>query len=250
MKFIRKILRRHSAAQPAFQRFLELKDSALGQTCFLIGNGPSLTMADLEDIRGTPSFASNKIFLAFPNTSWRPTFYAATDLPCIAEAQERMLPASETQCFFPTYAPRHRKLKAWYFDLLVQSGETPDFKTNLENGVGSGATVSFFHLQLAYHMGFERVCLIGCDCNYQVSDAEADNDGYVQNTASGNYFVEHYHSRGERIAKVNVDGQIACFESAKNAFESDGRSIINATRGGNLNVFPRLSLESILAAVK
>jgi hypothetical protein len=36
-----------------------------GERCFIIGNGPSLAIDDLDRLRSKTTFASNKIYLAF-----------------------------------------------------------------------------------------------------------------------------------------------------------------------------------------
>ena len=49
------------------------KDIGKGKRCFVIGNGPSLKVSDLERIKNEDCFAANRIFKIFPNTTWRPT---------------------------------------------------------------------------------------------------------------------------------------------------------------------------------
>lgn len=247
MKGLRRLLRKADPLpQPAIRILKRLNGSAKGQIGFLIGNGPSLRFEDLDALKRQTTFASNKVYLAFGQTRFRPTFYAATDLPCIPEAQENMLRSTETTCFFPTYAPRHPKLRAHYFDLLPFEEPTPTFYSDLRNGFGSAPTVSFFHMQLAYTMGISTLFLVGCDCNYQTNHEPTDSNEYVIHTDQNNYFIDGYHTQGEKIAKVNVDGQTASFEVAKQAWESDGRRILNATRGGDLEVFSRVDLDEVL----
>ena len=50
-----------------------------GKRCFIIGSGPSLTVSDLDHLKGEYTFASNKIFAVFDKTAWRPTFYVVSD---------------------------------------------------------------------------------------------------------------------------------------------------------------------------
>ncbi|NQU09812.1 hypothetical protein HQ590_03405, partial [bacterium] len=51
-----------------------------GRRCFVLGNGPSLRTADLDRLQTEITFASNKIYLAFDQTAWRPTYYTVVDL--------------------------------------------------------------------------------------------------------------------------------------------------------------------------
>ena len=59
----------------------KFKDIHKGESCFIIGNGPSLKIEDLDAIQklGVPSFAFNRIFCVFDETKWRPTYYISQD---------------------------------------------------------------------------------------------------------------------------------------------------------------------------
>ena len=57
-----------------------LKDIHKGQRCFIVGNGPSLKIEDLDLLKDEITFACNKIFLAFTETEWRPTYYSVLDI--------------------------------------------------------------------------------------------------------------------------------------------------------------------------
>ena len=50
------------------------KDIHKGKRCFIIGNGPSLQMSDLEILYKNKEicFGVNRIFLGFKDTEWRP----------------------------------------------------------------------------------------------------------------------------------------------------------------------------------
>ena len=48
--------------------------------CFIVGNGPSLNIADLESIKNEITFGFNRIYYMFDKTDWRPTFYCSEDI--------------------------------------------------------------------------------------------------------------------------------------------------------------------------
>ena len=50
-----------------------------GQRCFIIGTGPSLSVEDLEKLKGEITFGSNRIFEIYSQTDWRPTYYMNQD---------------------------------------------------------------------------------------------------------------------------------------------------------------------------
>ena len=64
------------------ERLAALKDTHKGESCFIIGNGPSLKAEDLELLKNNNifCFASKRINLIYDKTSWRPDIWAASDL--------------------------------------------------------------------------------------------------------------------------------------------------------------------------
>lgn len=59
---------------------LALKDIHRGERCFIVGNGPSLKVEDLHLLQDEFTLASNRIWLAFDQTAWRPTYYTLCDM--------------------------------------------------------------------------------------------------------------------------------------------------------------------------
>ena len=70
------------------ERLKKLENSYYKETCFIIGNGPSLSVDDLNLIKGKYSFATNRIFNLFDSCSWRPTFYCIQDSLLINEIKD------------------------------------------------------------------------------------------------------------------------------------------------------------------
>lgn len=76
------------------ERLLALLNKHRGRRAFLVGNGPSLRISDLDRLKHEITFASNRIFLAFDQTEWRPTYYTICDAVVAKENKEiiRTLP--------------------------------------------------------------------------------------------------------------------------------------------------------------
>lgn len=72
------------------KRLRMLKDTHLGEMCFIIGNGPSLSADDLEVLHknNVLSFGFNRIFLMFDKTNWRPDFYVSQDEKMLLNCQD------------------------------------------------------------------------------------------------------------------------------------------------------------------
>ena len=73
------MLRHGLRASLNYQKLAALKDKHQGKRAFIIGNGSSLRISDLDRLTGEITFACNKIYLAFDQTQWRPTYYVAGD---------------------------------------------------------------------------------------------------------------------------------------------------------------------------
>lgn len=57
------------------QKLVSYKNKHKGERCFLVTNGPSLTMDDLNKIKNETSIGCNRIFSIFDKTEWRPNMW-------------------------------------------------------------------------------------------------------------------------------------------------------------------------------
>ncbi len=222
------------------------KDQFKGERCFIIGNGPSLKMDDLDKLANEYSFATNKVYYAFNSTVWRPTFYAVQDALVLEQTLDTV----------KSLDVRYKFLRA---DSLSKFEKIPDNtfffrkKTRLYNGkpasfsedpskcVYEGSTVTFLCLQLALYMGFKEIYLLGMDFNYSIYK---DKSGiHFENTAD--YFSSKYKSNGEVYYYARLDYATEAFELADKVAKSHGSRIFNATRGGKLEVFERVEFDTL-----
>lgn len=60
-------------------RLEQLRDKHAGERCFILGNGPSLGRTDLSRLVSEYSFGSNRLYLMFDQTDYRPTYYASVN---------------------------------------------------------------------------------------------------------------------------------------------------------------------------
>ena len=86
----------------SFPKSQNLKTKALknihkGKRAFILGNGPSLEIEDLDKLKNEITFASNKIYLAFDQTDWRPTYYCVEDL-IVAQNNSDIISKLELPC--------------------------------------------------------------------------------------------------------------------------------------------------------
>ena len=94
-----------------------------------------------------------------------------------------------------------------------------------------GFSITYSLLQLACYMGFKEIYLLGCDCSFS---RDPEKQHFVN---SGHVDVNAYRI-GEKM--------IMAFEKAKEYCDSHGINVYNATRGGALEVFPRVNLDEMV----
>ena len=230
-----------------FNRLAQYKDIHRGERCFLIGTGPSLTPEDLDKLKGEYSFASNRIYLIFDKTSWRPSYFAAHDAMFLARCHRETRRHISSPVFYALSSVTDFALKGerfyfsggaadWYPNdhLSVEFSESPSM-------LNWGGTVTYDCMQLAAYMGFREVYLLGMD--HTMSNA-VTRDGYLRGDAhrgyhfTGNYEIGSFFSFQASVAEC-------AYRTAKRYFEEHGGHIYNATRGGKLEIFDRVDFDSL-----
>lgn len=233
------------------KKALKYKDKYKGQRCFILGNGPSLQIDDLNKIEenGDITFACNKIHKLFPETTWRPDFYFITDVWVLKSEAKEILNIEPKECSFYNYGfcngyilwnNDDKVVPLYHMPEQPSTDRLPRFSKDISIHHCNGSSVSYTMLQTAFYMGFETVYLIGF--NHFVESLEKTHD------------VEHFYDSSDDavwdlVAEyTKIDNHIKlnnAYKSAKLAYEEDGRHIYNATRGGHLEIFERVDFDSL-----
>jgi hypothetical protein len=219
-----------------------------GGRCFIIGNGPSLTMADLDKLKSELTFASNKIYLAFDRTNWRPNYYVVEDDHMIRQNHEHIRQMKGVVKFVNHVwwdHFRHEPETVLYPLEMLDQSEFPRFSANAYDSVYCGYMVTYVSLQLAFFMGFTEVYLLGVDFDYNLPPQAS---GSILHGADHpiDHFTSDYFKPGESLHPPRLDRAERAMICAQKFYEAHGRKIWNATRGGKLEVFERISLEQVL----
>lgn len=218
-----------------------------GKRIFIIGNGPSLTIKDLNVLHehNELCFALNKIHKVFSQTEWRPDYIGMTDTRAILASEEDLDIITENSVLF--MADRYINSNTAYEDGLqyvhlkseYYAPNPPGFSDDITKGVFWGYTVTYdFAIQIAAYMGFSEMYLIGMDHN---------NVGAV--TDPRNHFIKDYFTQEETDIYKDVVADFGAMEiaykKAENYSRKHGFRIYNATRGGKLEVFERVDFDSL-----
>jgi len=117
-------------------------------------------------------------------------------------------------------------------------------------------TVTITMMQLAYHLGFDEIYLIGCDTSYTVPNTVVQ-EGPALSTGEGlfltstadddpNHFDPTYFGRDRAWHQPKVEDMIGHYQQCKAVLDELGVAVFNATVGGQLEVFPRVDYRDVL----
>lgn len=226
--------------QKKYIKVKDYKDIHKGKRCFIIATGPSLTMEDIESLKNEYTISMNSICKLYDETQWRPTYYAIQDNYVFEKLQNIIRAHKEVPVFISdNIFKKYKRENDWIeypTDTKYHSCDALDqkyyakFSGDAYEIVYDGYSIAYSCLELAVYMGFKEIYLLGADCSY-------------------NGPKEHFVDSGveDRNRKFATPKLIVAYEEAKKYADSHGIKIYNATRGGVLEVFPRVKLEEILS---
>ena len=228
------------------------KDIHKGETCFVIGNGPSLKIEDLTRIRelGIPSFAFNRIFCIFDETPWRPTYYISQDINVTYGMEKQFNKLDLEYKFLPIRWKWYDDFtipNSYYYKTITSGEDVFDFSEDFAKEVVDAPTVAYTAFQLAYYMGFKRIYLIGFDQNYKIAK-DKDGNIVVNNKLEKDYVSEKYRNEEtDNLLIPNLYEMNKAFISLDYHIKNSGLDleVYNATRGGMLEVFERRDLDEV-----
>jgi len=214
--------------------------------CFVIGNGVSLRTADLDLIYGQPSIACNRINLIYSETKWRPTIYVhpesfAPDMPFIQENVDAGIEcylgeryaAPPVGVFDMKDAPNIHWIKECHHwcENFDSQNNLPD-EWHLPQLCSFGGSVNVA-MQIAVLKSFDEIILLGCDLQYR--------------DRKPSHMHKDYEHGGEQPAFYQAKNALFGHIQALNWIRRKKKAVkvLNATRGGLLEVWERVKLEDV-----
>ena len=234
----------------------------VGQRCFIIGNGPSIGNQDLSFLAGEITLVMNAFWKHDVVEEWQPSYYFLSD----GLFFDRSGPSRE---FFEGL--RNRVPRTVYFvplsqrivvseDGLLPLDSTLFFSTQqqflgdaLENNfdlsqpVPDVYTVAQLAIMAAIYLGCSPIYLLGLDHDWLGHHGEKDYYFF-----KGLALKDHPGNVG-RLGPYDqeMESMLACWKGYRKLqaiAEKHGIQILNATEGGFLDVFERVSYQSIFEA--
>ncbi len=228
-------------------RIGRLRNAHSGRRAFLIGNGPSLRPEDLDRLRNEVTFAANKIFLLFDQTAWRPTYYNVEDLLVIEQNYRRINQLRGfTKLLNANHLPPRWKRDedtVFYRLTFLPPKAYPGFSIEPSQGLCCGYSVTYSSLQWAVYMGAREIYLLGVDFSFSVP--KSNPKGFVTHSGEQNHFSSDYRQPGERWVVPRLDLQEQALRHSRDWLSKRGVRVCNATRGGKLEVFPRVEFDRL-----
>lgn len=129
----------------------DYKNLHFGKNLFILASGPSLNDLDLSLLKNKIVMGLNRSVLVYP----APYYQCVFDYRLFDQYFDTL--QSVRQLFTLEGRPLGLTLK-----LLGGEG----FSTNLEEGIYSGYTISYFALQIAAYMGFKKIFFLGLDLKH------------------------------------------------------------------------------------
>ncbi|MCF2518425.1 DUF115 domain-containing protein [Dyadobacter sp. CY351] len=214
----------------------------VGKKAIIICNGPSLRKVNLDDFVDSDIyfFGLNKINLFFDEIKFRPNcivasnyhvidqnkeFFNSTNMPIFLNSDKADIIELRNNVVFVNYSSIPKK-----------------FARDCSMSLFQGNTVTYTAMQLAFHMGFEKVALIGCDHHFESKGPS--NKTVLAGETDPNHFHPKYFADGVKWDLPDLLGSEYHYDLADKTFKHYGRQIFNCSEGGKLEIFERMSLDT------
>jgi len=228
-----------------------------GKRAFIIGNGPSLAEGQLEKLIGQHTFAMNNISdywtETFPDTVWRPQYYYNSTMQAIRYRgwlDKANLAVDEAHIAFirensPIKMARN-VCKFLFIGPRCNDCEHPIPKFSLDPSEWvANYRMSFWGVcQIAAFMGFRELILVGFDLGFQPWTEEQkkteEDPNHFSKQYAGDFQWSKYLARRENFYHYHAHIELT------HVFQQLGIKVINATIGGELEVYKRVDLDEVL----
>ena len=206
-----------------------------GHTAVILGNGPSLNKVDPHDLTGVTTIGSNFIHLFDAEGGFLPSIVTCSNMLVVEQGVETFR-SIDTAVLLPSYA--RGVVGDNHSVLFANINHDTGFSTDVVDGASTYSTVTYVNLQLAATLGFDRVVLTGFDHKYRQPKAGIHGAVIDQDDDDVNHFSSDTSRKSWQ--KADTDKMAEVYEEARAKLPDT--TIVNATVGGHLEVFPRATL--------
>lgn len=218
----------------------DFKDIHKGQRCFIIGTGPSLNQIDFKLIKDEILFGCNDLYEGYEQFGIKCKYYAISDNRVWNDHHEKLLNYDHTLFVMGKALALHDEIE-YHQEIISDIVEIPvqddalmwakkRFPADMSKGLyGTGSVVADINLQIAYHMGFKEVYLLGVDHDFSGKKQHFnDHETWANNLDT----VLHYIHESYKVCNKE--------------YKKVGKQIINCTPRSKETVFPKTTIEELL----
>lgn len=233
--------RRNKQNDKNYSWIKDLHNSHKDETCFIVATGPSLKIEDLDHLyeHNAYCFGMNSLIKAFNETKWRPNMYCIQDEYVFEKLKDDIFKCETLEIIVSNNIDKKFKLMNRYKKFFINNLDHNmfhvrgygkfKFSDDCYCGIYDGYSITFSILQLAVYMGFKNIYLLGCDCNYNQRK---------------HHFIDSGHK--DPKAKIMGDKMIVGHRHFYEFAKSKKINVVNCTRGGMLEVYPRENLDDVI----
>lgn len=236
-------------ARYAFGLERRFKNCHYGKEAVLIGNGPSVRIQDLENLRGFVTFACNRFYRCYDRTKFRPTYLVSADRSMVSDFGEEMARECGCPLFLNTAdEPGVEGSNVFWIPSTIPHLAPLQFQENIFGGVYCGGGTIITAIQIGYYMGIRRFYLFGVDHSFTYTIVQS-NDKFRSAVGDGNHFIPNYRD-GKAWCPPSPHHVEQSFIICDAFLRSRGGFLKNATRGGQLEILERIDLDQITRTPK
>ena len=225
-----------------FSKLNNYQDIHKNQDCFIVGNGPSLNSTDLSLLKNKYVFGLNKIYLIFEKQEFSPTYIAAVNDLVIQQSAKHYL-ALDMPIFLKHESALRHDVNGRNIFHTLKSKYPFYFCRKMTDEFSEGYTVTYYALQLAFAMGFQKVFLVGVDHSFKQT-GKPNEKQRMQNNDPNHFHSDYFKGHDWHLA--DLEASELAYKTANFFYTRNKRRIFDATIGGKLDIFPKISYQNAL----
>lgn len=238
----------------------------LGQRCFIIGNGPSLNQQDLKPLKNEFVISVNSMIASSVFDTIQPNIHIMVDSTkfndkypeFISDLLSLAKKNPKPVCVFPISSYNFISkigLKDELEIIYIMQGRKNHRITNIDltKRIPQYQNVINVALYTAIYLGFSEIYLLGCDMTGFITiyneDGTLDYGGHFyenENTKEKKIMDDLHKARTNEFMLKAYGYVFELFRLTNDYAVKKGIKIYNATKGGALDVFPRVKYEDVI----
>lgn len=241
-----------------------------GKRCFILATGPSVNRQDLKPLKdeiciGVAFFALHSdVKIINPQYHIEAANHSPFDFNAVKKVFDSYKHYSDNTIFFLGYTPYQYSLMNYikgnpeinrdtFYHINYSAAQTIDefnYKNpsvwDISKSPFAARTVVYSAIQIAAYMGFKTIYLLGCDHDYLQDLTRITDHHFYKDSESGVSDVGHLSAFSTEWWFHQYYCRWKEYRLMKKYLEEQDCKIFNATEGGMLDVFPKITLREAL----